>query len=281
MPEPGPAPLVVIAAPNGARLNKRGHPAVPVTTAEIAAAAAELAECGVSVLHLHVRGDRGEHVLDAERYREAQAAIRDRVGDRLVVQVTTEAVGRYERGEQMALVRELRPEAVSLALRELCPDRGAEVEAGAFFRELAERNTWPQYILYSAEETARFEQLRQEGLFGVEHPFALFVLGRYSEALEGDPAELDAFLRAFEPGAFPWAVCCFGPAEAEAVRRAASLGGHVRIGFENNRLLPDGTVARNNAHLIASELALMRKTGASQRPLATADWVRRQLAGQR
>ena len=100
-------------------------------------------------------------------------------------------------------------------------------------------------------------------------------------ALEGDPAELDAFLRAFEPGAFPWAVCCFGPAEAEAVRRAASLGGHVRIGFENNRLLPDGTVARNNAHLIASELALMRKTGASQRPLATADWVRRQLAGQR
>ena len=110
MPEFAQAPLVVIAAPNGARLNKRGHPAVPVTTAEIAAAAAELAECGVSVLHLHVRGDRGEHVLDAERYREAQAAIRDRVGDRLVVQVTTEAVGRYERGEQMALVRELRPD---------------------------------------------------------------------------------------------------------------------------------------------------------------------------
>ena len=48
MPEPGPAPLVVIAAPNGARLNKRGHPAVLVTTAEIAAAAAELAELGFS-----------------------------------------------------------------------------------------------------------------------------------------------------------------------------------------------------------------------------------------
>jgi 3-keto-5-aminohexanoate cleavage enzyme len=281
MPDPVGGPLVVIAAPNGARLSKQDHPAVPLTTAEIAESAAELADCGVSVLHLHVRDEHGDHVLDAKRYREAQAAIRDHAGDRLVVQVTTEAVGRYGRGQQMALVRELRPEAVSLGLRELCPDRAAEAEAGAFFRELADKNVWPQYILYSADEAARFEQLRQEGFFGVEHPFALFVLGRYSDALEGDPAEIDAFLCASGAGAFPWAVCCFGSAEAEAVRRAASLGGHVRIGFENNRLLPDGTVARNNAQLIASELALLRETGASQRPIATADWVRTQLAGQK
>jgi uncharacterized protein (DUF849 family) len=281
MPDSGPDPLVVIAAPNGARLGKEGHPAVPLTTAEIAGAAADLADCGVSVLHLHVRDDHGEHVLDAQRYREVQAAIRDRVGDRLVVQVTTEAVGRYGRREQMALVRELRPEAVSLGLLELCPDKGAEAEAGAFFRELVEYDIWPQYILYSVDEATRFEQLRQEGFFGVEQPFALFVLGRYSDALEGDPAELDAFLSASEPGAFPWAVCCFGPAESRAVQRAASLGGHVRIGFENNRLLPDGTLARDNAQLVASELALLRKPGISQRPVASANWVRSQLTGQR
>lgn len=75
------------------------------------------------------------------------------------------------------------------------------------------------------------------------------------------------------------AICCFGPAEPMAVQRAAALGGHVRIGFENNRLLPDGTHARNNAQLVASELALLRGTAAARRPIATADWVRRQLAG--
>ena len=95
----------------------------------------------------------------------------------------------------------------------------------------------------------------------------------------GDPAELDAFLGQFEPGAFPWAVCCFGPAEAAAVRRAAEAGGHVRIGFENNQLLPDGTVARDNAQLVAAELATLRDSAASMRPLATADWVRAHLAG--
>lgn len=276
-----PAPLIVIAAPNGARLDKKGHPAVPLSVAEIAGCAADLADCGVSILHLHVRDERGGHVLDAGRYREAMAAIRDRVGERLVLQVTTEAVGLYGRDQQMALVRELQPEAVSLALRELCPDESAEREAGEFFRELAARGVWPQYILYSAAEAARFERLRQQGFFGVPRPFALFVLGRYSASLEGDPGELDSFLAAFQPDTFPWAVCCFGPAEPAAVRRAAALGGHVRIGFENNRVLPDGKVARDNAQLVASELALLPGPGAVQRPIATADWVRTRFAGQR
>ena len=272
-------PLVVIAAPNGARLDKSGHASVPLTTQEIADCAADLARVGVSVLHLHVRDDRGGHVLDAGRYLEATSAIRERIADRLVIQVTTEAVGRYDRWQQMDLVRKLRPEAVSLALRELCPDVAAEAEAGEFFRELVETGTWPQFILYSPAETARFERLRQEGFFATGTPFALFVLGRYSDSLQGDPSELDAFLATFRAGAFPWAVCCFGPAEAAAARRAAEAGGHVRIGFENNQLLPDGVVARDNAQLVAAELQLIGQTVAAQRPIASADWVRRHLAG--
>lgn len=275
----GGEPLVVIAAPNGARLDKAGHPAVPLSATEIADCAVNLAAVGVSVLHLHVRDERGGHVLDATRYRAAMDAIRDRVADRLVLQVTTEAVGQYNRQQQMALVRELRPEAVSLALRELCPDADAEDDAGKFFRELAEMDVWPQYILYSAAEAARFEQLRQDGFFGAANPFALFVLGRYGDTLMGDPAELENFLATFEPGAFPWAVCCFGATEATAVQRASAAGGHVRIGFENNRTLPDGSVARDNAQLVAAELGTLMRPDGPQRPIASVDWVRRQLAG--
>jgi len=188
---------------------------------------------------------------------------------------------RYDSRQQMELVRALRPEAVSLALRELCPDSSSEAEAGEFFRELVETGSWPQYILYSPAEAARFERLRQAGFFGTTAPFALFVLGRYSKSLRGDPAQLADFLATFEAGAFPWAVCCFGPAEAEAARLAASLGGHVRIGFENNQALPDGTLARDNAQLVAAELRVIGDSGASNRPLASAAWVRRQLAGTR
>jgi len=272
-------PLAVIAAPNGARLDKARHPSVPLTAAEIANCAESLAAVGVSVLHLHVRDHRSGHVLDADRYREALCAIRERVADRLLVQVSTEAVGRYDRWQQMELVRQLRPEAVSLALRELCPDASAEAEAGEFFRELVESGIWPQYILYTPDEAARFDRLRQEGFFGAKEPFVLFVLGRHGDGPGGNPSDLDRFLQAFEPDAFPWALCCFGSTEAEAMRRAACKGGHLRIGFENNLVLPDGTPASDNAQLVAAELALIGHSGASERPVASAQWVRRHLAG--
>ena len=87
-----PNPLVVMCAPNGARLQKSDHPSVPVTPAELADCAASLLHRGVSVLHLHVRDSGGGHSLDPGLYREAMAAIRERTGNRMILQVTTEAV---------------------------------------------------------------------------------------------------------------------------------------------------------------------------------------------
>jgi uncharacterized protein (DUF849 family) len=277
--DPIDSPLVIISAPNGARLQKSDHPAVPLSPDELADCSESLLALGVSVLHLHVRDDRGGHTLDAGRYREALAAIRERVGEQLILQVTTEAVGIYDRWQQMALVRELKPEAVSLALRELCPDRASLDEAGEFFRELQEERIWPQFILYSPAEAAHFDALRQDGYFGHEHPFALVVLGRYNDSEEGSPAGLERFLAAAGMDAFPWAVCCIGSREGEAVRNAAELGGHVRIGFESNRFLPDGRLASDNAQLLTEELKLVAESSILQRRVASVDWVRANLAG--
>ena len=80
-----------------------------------------------------------------------------------LVQVTTEAVGRYSPAEQMALVRELRPEAVSLALRELCPEAADEAAFGEFCRWMRESGVWPQFILYDQEDVQRFDAMRTGG----------------------------------------------------------------------------------------------------------------------
>ncbi|HSK39616.1 MAG TPA: 3-keto-5-aminohexanoate cleavage protein, partial [Arenibaculum sp.] len=114
----------IMVAPNGARRTRADHPALPMTAGELAAAAAACLDAGASMMHVHVRDRAGRHVLDAGLYRDAFAAIRAEVGDRLVLQATTEAVGRYAPAEQMALVEDLRPEAVSMAVRELIPDAG-------------------------------------------------------------------------------------------------------------------------------------------------------------
>ncbi|MDH4107111.1 MAG: 3-keto-5-aminohexanoate cleavage protein [Gammaproteobacteria bacterium] len=266
-----PERVVIMAAPNGARRGKADHPALPLTAVELAECAAELQQVGVSVLHLHVRDAEGQHTLDPVRYREAIRAIRQRVGSALVLQVTTEAGGRFSREEQVACVRDLEPEAVSLALRELCPDEAAEPEAGRFFAWLVQQRIWPQYIIYTPEELQRFDALRRRGLFADEAPFCLFVLGRYSDRLEGRPEELDAMLAAADCSRFPWAVCCFGQYELDAMLAATRAGGHVRIGFENNLVLSNGQPARNNAELVSQYRDAVSSLG--RRP-ASADELR-------
>ena len=104
-------------APNGGRKTKADHPALPLTPDELARAAAECLECGASMIHLHVRDRDGGHCLDPDAYRAAIARICREVGDRLVIQITSESLGLFTPSEQRAAVLEANPEAVSLALR--------------------------------------------------------------------------------------------------------------------------------------------------------------------
>jgi 3-keto-5-aminohexanoate cleavage enzyme len=112
-------PFAIAVAPNGARRTKVDHPRLPMTAAEIARDAAEALEAGAAMIHLHVRDENGAHTLDADLYREAVTAVKQAVGDKLVTQITTEAVGRYTAQEQIAVVDALNPESVSIALREI------------------------------------------------------------------------------------------------------------------------------------------------------------------
>jgi uncharacterized protein (DUF849 family) len=265
-----PLPLVLAVAPNGASKSAHDHPRLPVTRDDIVADAIACRDAGASLFHLHVRDGEGRHLLDAEAYRDTTDAIRRAVGRTLVVQITTEAAGRYARAAQMAVVREVRPEAVSIALRELVPAAAAEAEAQAFLAWLRAENVMPQYILYSPDEIARYRDLRGRGVIPDARDFLLFVLGRYTAGQVSEPADLLPFLRAHD-GSTPWAVCAFGPREAACAMAGAALGGHVRVGFENNLYLPDGTLAPDNAALVRNVASGAATIG---RRLASADDVR-------
>ena len=270
-------PLMVCVAPNGARRGKADHPALPMTTAEMVEVARSCARAGATMLHLHVRDDSGRHVLDADRYREAGAAIRDALGDRLIIQITTEAVGRYTPQEQRAVVRAVWPEAVSVALREMMPenDRAEQDETLRLFHDLAEDGVLIQPILYTAEEVWRYRHLRDSGALPAGPMCPLFVLGRYSVGLTSSPADLLPFLAAWEDCSDPWMVCAFGPREAACATAAVALGGHVRVGFENNLWRPGGGLAESNAELVRWALKAADPCG---RPVATVAMARRLLA---
>lgn len=275
------SPLILTVAPNGARKTRKDHPAVPIRPAEIAETAAAALEAGAAMIHLHVRDDEEKHSLDPGAYREAIAAVRDAVGEDLVIQVTSEAVGIYTPAQQMAMVRDLQPEAVSLAVREIVPDAQSEAEAGPFLAGLAEAGTLPQYILYDDADLARFAALKAAGVVPPGPAFLLFVLGRYTPGQRSQPADLLPFMAARqaapEVAALPWAVCAFGPRENACVTTAAALGGHARVGFENNLYLASGALAADNAELVAAAAAAAQVIG---RPLADAATARRLMRGE-
>jgi prepilin-type processing-associated H-X9-DG protein len=268
------APLILAVAPNGARKTKADHPAIPITPDELAAEAAHCREAGVAMIHLHVRDADNKHSLDAEAYAQATAAVRREVGDGMIIQMTTEAVGIYAPAEQMAAVRAVRPEAASMAVRELCPDEDAVPAFAEFLTWMAGERIMPQYILYAPEDVALFADLQTRGVIPGDRPFLLYVLGRYTPGQKSIPADLLPYMAEAESLNADWAICAFGARESACALTAAALGGHVRVGFENNFLMADGSVAKDNAALagqVASGANLLGRT------LAGADEAREYL----
>jgi 3-keto-5-aminohexanoate cleavage enzyme len=269
-------PLVLAVAPNGARKTRSDHPALPIMPMDLANCAAACRDAGASMVHLHVRKADGSHSLAAEDYRPAITALRQIVGDSLVIQLSSEAVGIYGPSEQMALVRELRPEAVSLALREILPNQAAEPEGAKFLAWAHREHIVAQYILYSAEDATRYAELRQRGIVPAGRHWVLFVLGRYAAGQQSSLADLLPILAAWQTAGqvtqdVRWAMCAFGSREIECALGAAALGGDVRLGFENNVQLPDGRIARDNAELLTCFADFAARLG---HPLADAALLR-------
>ncbi len=252
---------MVMVAPNGARRTKCDHPAIPLSGPEIAAEAVACARAGAAALHLHVRNNDNRHTINPDAYRLVLDEIRTVVGDDLVVQITSEAAGVYSPAEQMDMVRRVRPEAVSLAMAEILPPGGDECRVADFLRWLKAEKIAPQFIVFSADELREFLALREKGVVPFAEPFLLFVLGRYSATQESDPDDLAPFLEALGKETLPWSMCAFGRNEAACVKAAIEAGGHVRVGFENNILRPDGTPYGTNCEVVRSAVDTVAALG--------------------
>jgi uncharacterized protein (DUF849 family) len=260
-------PLTISVAPNGARRSKADHPAIPLSAPEIALAAEQCADAGASLLHLHVRDADGRHSLSPDHYRAAIDAIEDRIGDRLVLQITTESCGIFDLAAQMAAVLEVKPVAASFAVREFIADPEDEPRARKFFAEVRAIGTTPQFIIYEPAEINRLRDLIAAGIIPFPAPAVLFVLGRYTAGPSSNPSSLIPFLTRWGQEE-PWTVCGFGPSELGVAAAAIAMGGHVRVGFENNLQRPDGSLLTSNAEQVATVAAMARSLGRQVGPIS-------------
>lgn len=253
-------PLIMVA-PNGARRTKADHPALPMTIGETVATAKAGFEAGAGGLHAHVRDESGEHVMDPDLYRDLIKKMRAEVPI-MQVQITTEAVGKYSAGDQRKLVKDVEPDAVSIAIREMIPD-GDTKAAQEFYSWALGKGIAVQHILYSVEDVVRFFGLVSIGVIPGRNHQVLFVLGRYSVNQESAPKDLDPFLQVLADLKvdleIDWAACAFGRQETDCLIYAIEQGGKARIGFENNLLNQNGILAKDNTDRVQDLVSALRQ----------------------
>ena len=253
-------PLLISVAPNGARRTRSDHPALPLTPAQLGEDAQACESAGARLYHLHVRDETGKHTLSPYAFHAAIDSIEARVGDRLIIQMTTESGGQYDREQQMAIVRQVRPQAASFALREFISLDDPDPAVRRFFDWVAEAEMLTQVILYKPEEAQRLRVLIERGGFSCCKLSVLFVLGRWADGPPSGPAALDHFRGAWND-IIPWSVCAFGPSEIQVAAAAIDSGGHVRVGFENNCRRLDDSLLAGNAEQVAAVAALAHAAG--------------------
>ncbi|MFD1910610.1 3-keto-5-aminohexanoate cleavage protein [Halodurantibacterium flavum] len=245
---------IICAAINGARRTSADHPALPVTPDGILREARACYKAGAAMLHLHVRDGDGRHSLDGGLYAEALAALEELD---MVIQITTEAAGRYAPEAQAECLARLTPAQASVSVREIARDAAV---ASRLYRDAAAAGTEIQHILYDDADLQQLTAWQAAGIVPSGRLNLLFVLGRYQPAELARAQDVPGRLRD-RPADSLWSVCAFGQSEAACAAMAFALGGHVRVGFENNLHLPDGRIAPDNAALVANAAALAHAIG--------------------
>lgn len=237
----------LMVAPNGGRLSKADHPALPVTIDEIVACTLACRNAGADGVHAHVRDGQQKHCLDIGLYAELLAELAGSAPG-FYVQVSSEAMGMFTPQDQRRMVQDLRPDAVSVALREITANQDRAVTR-RFFAMCDESGIALQHILYDADDVARLARLVARGDVPRAGLTALIVVGRHAPSQTSAPkdvVQLAQILISALAG-IDWSACAFGADETACLIEAMRQGGKTRIGFENNRLNADRSIAADNA----------------------------------
>ena len=250
----------IMVAPNGARKTKKDHFNLPISISEVVNEARACFINGANTIHAHVRDSDGKHTLDIGLYLELIKEMILKVPD-MPVQITTEAIGQFSPQDQSRVVKAVKPECASVALIEMMPDIQDTKIASEFYNYAFENNIQIQHILYSPTDLKQLIESLKRNLLPKENLQLLYVLGRYSGNFQSRPSDLKQFLDLNDNclNNAEWSVCAFGNQETDCLLKAISLGGNIRVGFENNFYNKDGSLAESNAERVSEIVNLIKE----------------------
>jgi uncharacterized protein (DUF849 family) len=271
--------VIISCAVTGAGDSVGKNPHVPVSPKQIAEACIEAAEAGAAIAHIHVRNpETGKAGRDLDCYREVVERIRSQSVD-IVLNLTcgmggelhldledpriqtesTDLVSSYER---MQHVHELRPEMCTIDCGSM--NFGANVvinRSGDLEKMAAYAMEWgvkPELEVFDMGQVGQALRLVDMGLVP-GNPLFQFVLGVFG----GAPANVQSILamKGMLPANAQWAAFGIAHHEMPMVAQAVLLGGHTRVGLEDNLYLEKGVLATNGM-LVERARSIVENLGA-------------------
>jgi len=265
-------PLIITAALDGAETMREHNPNVPYTPEEIALEAVRCREAGASMVHVHGREDDGTPTQARGVFAKILSEIRERSD--ILVQFSTGGAVWMSVDERIEAL-DLRPDMATLTTGTVNFGEDVFQNSLPMIRQIAERlNTYsvrPEIEIFDTGMVDTALRLLKEGVLSGPLHFD-FVLG-VPGGMGGRPENLD-FLVAMIPEDSTWSVAGIGRYELPLAQKAIEMGGHVRVGLEDNVFVRKGVLAKGSYELVAQVADYARAQG---RELATPEVARRLL----
>src|SRR5882757_3786956 len=277
-----PQPKVIITCAITGNLTRPDQsPHLPITPQQIADSALEAAEAGAAVAHIHVRDpETGRPSMSIDLYRDVMDRIRAK-NRGLIINLTTGPGGRFVPSEAdpkvagpgtTLIAPERRVEHVELSRPDICTldlntmNSGGQVviNTPTNVRKMAARiraaGVMPEIELFDSGDCHLARDLLSEGVLQGPGLFSLVLGVKYG--FSATPETMFYARSLLPPGAI-WFGFGIGRGEFPMVAQAFLLGGHVRVGMEDNLFMSKGVLAKTNAELVTHAADILRSLGAT------------------
>jgi 3-keto-5-aminohexanoate cleavage enzyme len=255
--------MIVTAAIVGSRPTKKMNPAVPYSPKEITESAVECHKAGAAIAHIHVRDPvTGAPEIKIEYFKEILEGIRDKCD--MIVNLSTS--GSFLQGPDIGQRRLqpifLKPDMCSLDVGSmnfydrLFSNPSDWVEEAA--RCMLKNDVKPEIEVFDTGHIFQALDLIQKG-FIQSPPYFQICMG-VKWGIEASAENLLFMRSKLAPEAL-WCVLGVGKPQIPMITMAMILGGHVRVGFEDNIYLKQGVLASSNAQMVEVAVDLAERLG--------------------
>jgi uncharacterized protein (DUF849 family) len=272
---------IITVAPTGAWPKKKDNPNVPMTPEEIAEDVYECWKAGAAVAHLHMRDDEGNGIMDPVRFKKTVELIKAHKDCDIVLNLTTSGDIHADDDIRIAHVEELKPDMASYDCGSMnWLNSGLFINSPAFLERCGlsfqEWGVKPEIEAFDPGMIANAAYYIKKGVLKTPVHFQ-FCMG-CANGITGTMKNLVFMKEEAEKlvGAnnFTWSCFGVGHSAMEMLYGAIALGGHIRVGMEDNVLFSKGVLAESNAQFVKRAVEAVKLFG---REVATPDEARQLL----